>query len=173
MTTMLFNRIQELKEWKPMEPIQFSAQQVLRFNNKIETIKKSKGYDPIVNTFYLIDLEGWNEIVDKDYLKYLARLYVVEILEYIDGKGVVLEDIWGNIDKIVKEIIDGTVDEDYYLNTIDFYDCINNGGSNMDDLYGTIKQAIRLDNKRLLYYIIFKKSFDIAEIVSEYIGEDP
>ena len=172
MTATLFNRIQTLKEYKPMEPIQFSAQQVQRFVNKIQTIKKLEKKD-YIDIRYLIDLEGiYNAVIDKDYIKYLARMHVVNVLEYIDSKGVVLEDIWENIDKILKEIIDGTVDEDYYLNTIDIYDCINNG-SNMDDLYGVINQAIRLDNKRLLYYIIFNESSDIADIAYEYIREHP
>ena len=171
MTATLFNRIQTLKEYKPMEPIQFSAQQVQRFVNKIQTIKKLEKEDNI-DIRYLIDLEGYNAVIDKDYIKYLARMHVVNVLEYIDSKGVVLEDIWENIDKILKEIIDGTVDEDYYLNTIDIYDCINNG-SNMNDLYGVINQAIRLDNKRLLYYIIYDESSDIADRAYEYIGEHP
>ena len=172
MTATLFNRIQTLKEYKPMEPIQFSAQQVQRFVNKIQTIKKLEKKDNI-DIRYLIDLEGYNAVIDKDYIKYLARMHVVNVLEYIDSKGVVLEDIWENIDKILKEIIDGTVDEDYYLNTIDIYDCINNNGSNMDDLYGVINQAIRLDNKRLLYYIIYDESSDIADRAYEYIREHP
>ena len=172
MTATLFNRIQTLKEFKPMEPIQFSAQQVQRFVNKIQTIKKLEKKDHI-GIEYLIDLEGiYNAVIDKDYIKYLARMHVVNVLEYIDSKGVVLEDIWENIDKILKEIIDGTVDEDYYLNTIDIYDCINNG-SNMNDLYGVINQAIRLDNKRLLYYIIFNESSDIADRAYEFIREHP
>ena len=171
MTATLFNRIQTLKEYKPMEPIQFSAQQVQRFVNKIQTIKKLEKDDNI-DIKYLIDLEEYNAVIDKDYIKYLARMHVVNVLEYIDSKGVVLEDIWENIDKILKEIIDGTVDEDYYLNTIDIYDCINNG-SNMNDLYGVIKQAIRLDNKRLLYYIIFNESEDIMDRAFDVIRENP
>ena len=170
MTTALFNKIEILKQWKPMEPIQFSAQQVQRFVNKIQTIKKLEKDDNI-DIRYLIDLEGYNAVIDKDYIKYLARMHVVNVLEYIDSKGVVLEDIWENIDKILKEIIDGTVDEDYYLNTIDIYDSIN--GSNMDDLYGVINQAIRLDNKRLLYYIIYDESSDIEDRAFEVIREDP
>ena len=169
MTTGLFNKIEILKQWEPMEPIQFSAQQVQKFVNKIQTINKITGCNQSIS--YLIELEGYNAEVDKDYIKYLARKHVVNVLEYIDSKGVVLEDIWENIDKILKEIIDGTVDEDYYLNTIDIYDSIN--GSNMDDLYGVINQAIRLDNKRLLYYIIYRESSDIADRAFEYIREIP
>ena len=169
MTTTLFNRIETLKQWKPMEPIQFSAQQVQGFVKKMQAISILEGGNLPIS--YLIELEGYKEVIDKDYIKYLARKHIVNILEYIDGKGVVLEDIWGNIDKILKEMIDGTVDEDYYTNTIDIYDSIN--GSNMDDLYGVINQAIRLDNKRLLYYIIYDECSDIADRAYEVIREHP
>ena len=168
--TTPFNKIEILKSWKPMEPIQFSAQQVQGFVKKMQAISiLEDNYNLAIS--YFIELEGYKEVIDKDYIKYLARKHVTNILEYIDGKGVVLEDIWGNIDKILKEMIDGTVDEDYYTNTIDIYDSIN--GSNMDDLYGVINQAIRLDNKRLLYYIIYDECSDIADRAYEVIRELP
>ena len=171
MTATLFNRIETLKEWKPMEPIQFQPKQVNEFVKKMQAIAILEGCDLPIS--YLIELEGLKEIIDKDYIKYLARKHIVNILEYIDKKGMVLEDIWGNIEKILKEIINGTVDEDYYTNTIDIYDSIN--GSHLDDtdLYGVIDQAIRLDNKRLLYYIIFNESADIMDRAYEVIREDP
>ena len=171
MTTALFNKIEILKQWKPMEPIQFSAQQVQKFMQKMQTINKLTGCDQPIS--YLIELEGYNAVVDKDYIKYLARKHVVNVLEYIDGKGVVLEDIWENIDKILKEIIDGTVDEDYYLNTIDIYDSISGNYMSDIDLYAVIDQAIRLDNIRLLYYIIYDECSDIADRAYEVIREHP
>ena len=171
MTATLFNRIQTLKEYKPMEPIQFLPKQVNEFVKKMQAIVILEGCDPPIP--YLLELEGMKEVVDADYVKYLARKHIVNILEYIDGKGVVLEDIEWNISQILKEIINGTVDEDYYTNTIDIYDSINGSHTDDIDLYDVINQAIRLDNKRLLYYIIFKESEDIIDRAFEVIRENP
>ena len=171
MTATLFNRIQTLKEYKPMEPIQFLPKQVNEFVKKMQAIAVLKGYDPPIT--YLLELEGMKEVVDADYVKYLARKHIVNILEYINGKGVVLEDIEWNISQILKEIINGTVDEDYYTNTIDIYDSINGSYTDDIDLYGVINQAIRLNNKRLLYYIIFNESEDIIDRAFEVIRENP
>ena len=171
MTATLFNRIQTLKEYKPMEPIQFLPKQVNEFVKKMQAIAVLEGFNPPIP--YLLELEGMKEVVDADYVKYLARKHIVNILEYIDGKGVVLEDIEWNISQILKEIINGTVDEDYYTNTIDIYDSINGSHTDDIDLYGIINQAIRLDNKRLLYYIIFKESEDIIDRAFEVIRENP
>ena len=171
MTAPLFNRIQTLKEYKPMKPIQFLPKQVNEFVKKIQAIAVLEGFDPPIP--YLLELEGMKEVVDADYVKYLARKHIVNILEYIDGKGVVLEDIEWNISQIIKEIINGTVNEDYYTNTIDIYDSINYTFADDIDLYGVINQAIRLDNKRLLYYIILKESLDIMDRAFEVIREDP
>ena len=171
MTAAIFNRKETLKQWKPMVPIQFSPKQISDYTKKMQAISILEGC--VLPISYLIELEGYKEVIDKDYIKYLARKHIVDILAYIDGKGMVLEDIYDNIQQILKEIIDGTVDEDYYTNTIDIYDSINGSHTDVIDLYGVINQAIRLDNKRLLYYIIFDESSDIADRAYEVIREDP
>ena len=172
MTATLFNRIQTLKEYKPMEPIQFLPKQVNEFVKKMQAIAVLEGYNPPIT--YLLELEGMKEVVDADYVKYLARKHIVNILEYINGKGVVLEDIEWNISQILKEIINGTVDEDYYTNTIDIYeDLIWNNKWIEGDVHDVIDEAIRLDNKKILYYIIFNESEDIIDRAFEVIRENP
>ena len=74
-----------------MEPIQFLPKQVNEFVKKMQAIVILEGCDPPIP--YLLKLEGMKEVVDADYVKYLARKHIVNILKYIDGKGVVLEDI--------------------------------------------------------------------------------
>ena len=171
MTAAIFNRKETLKQWKPMVPIQFSPKQISDYTKKIQAICILEGGDLPIS--YLIELEGLRIEVDKNYVKYLARKHIVDILAYIDGKGMVLENIYDNIQQILKEIIDGAVYEDYYTNTIDIYDSINGSHCVEIDLYGVINQAIRLDNKRLLYYIIDDQSAYIADRAYEVIREDP
>ena len=173
MTATLFNRIQMLKEYKPMEPIQFLPKQISDFTKKMQAIAILERCDPPMS--YLIEIEGLKEIIDKDYVKYLARKHIADILEYIDKKGVVLEDIWGNIEQILKEIINGVVNEDYYTNTIDIYEDLiyNKKGIEGGVLYDVIDEAIRLDNKKILYYIIFNESEDIIDRAYDVIREDP
>ena len=172
MTAAIFDRIKLLKEWKPMEPIQFLPKQISDFTKKMQAIAILERCDPPMS--YLIEIEGSKEIIDKDYVKYLARKHIVDILEYINGKGVVLEDIEWNISQILKEIINGTVNEDYYTNTIDIYeDLIWNNKWIEGDVHDVIDEAIRLDNKKILYYIIFNESEGIMDRAFEVLREDP
>ena len=170
MSETLFNRKQMLKEYKPMEPIQLPSQQIQYYVQKIRDICDNEGCDSLP-TSYLIELEANQDPIDADYVKYLALKHVDEIIRYIKSKGVVLIDIEWNIKLILNEIINDVVDEDYYLNTLDIYDSLN--GNKIDDynIYDIINQAIRLDNKRMLYYIIFKEDEEMADRVYEVIGE--
>ena len=167
MSETLFNRIQALKEYKPMEPIQLSTNQIQYYNQKIHYTGECDSF----TTPYLIELEGYQDPIDADYVKYVALKYINSLIEYIKSKGVVLEDIEWNIRQILNEIINNTVDEDYYLNTIEIYHTISGNGYDDENIYDLINQAIRLDNKRMLYYLIFKEDEEMADRVYEVIRE--
>ena len=171
MTNILnYNRQQALKAWEPMQPIQLPTKLIQYYNHKIHNIHDIKECDSFT-TPYLIELEGYQQQIDANYVKYVALKYINNLIKYIESKGIVLEDIELNIRQILNEITNNTVDEDYYLNTIEIYNSISGNNYNDEDIYDVINQAIRLDNKRLLYYIIFKEDEDMADRVNEVISE--
>ena len=168
MTAAIFeyNRQQDLKTWEPIPNMYLEPELIQYFDNKI----KIDGVD----ISYLLDLlnEAYNTYKETDiyvkYLKYVVLLHMRHIIEYIESKGIVLGDVKWNIKQILNEIITNQVDEDYYLNTIDIYEGISGLGDSTD-IYGLIDQAIRLDSRRMLYYLIFKEDEDMVERLSEVI----
>ena len=169
MTSSIFNRQQTLKEWKPIQSIQLPPHIIQDYNLKIQKICKQEGCDSLEPS-YLIELEGYKPLIDVNYVKYVALKHMNSIIDYINSKGIVLKDIEWNIKLIINEILTNQVDEDYYLNTIEIYESLGNTmlGS---DVYDLINQAIRLDNKRMLYYLIFREDEDMADRVYEVIRE--
>ena len=166
-----FNRQQALKNYKPTQHIRLPQQKIREYELKIQNIcNNEQQYNP--PTEYLIDLEGMQEQIDHDYVKYLFLRHIKNILEYITTKGFKLIDIEWNIKIILNDIINGIVDESYYENTIDIYDSISGNYFNDEpDLYSVIDQAIRLNNKKILYYLLFREDLNIADRVYEVIRE--
>ena len=142
----------------------------MKYEQKIRDICDYEGcYN--LQTEYLIDIEGQQEQIDHNFIKYLARKHVKSILNYIESKGVVLNDIEGNIRLILDEIIKGVVDESYYLNTLDIYDSISGNCYEEPDICKIIDQAVRLNNERILYYILFDQDENMADCVYEITRE--
>ena len=168
MTNTIFNRQQTLKEWKPIQSIQLPPHIIQDYNLKIQNIFEQKGCDTLEPS-HLIELEGYQPLIDVNYVKYVALKHMNSIIDYINSKGIVLKDIEWNIKLLLNEITTNQVNEDYYLNTIDIYESL--GSWRGSDIYDLINQAIRLDNKRMLYYLIFKEDYELADRVSEVIGE--
>ena len=168
MTNTLFNRQQALKEWEPMQPIQLPTNQIQYYNQKIQNICEQEKRNSLPAS-YLIEIEGYQPLIDVNYIKYVALKHLNTIIEYIKSKGVVLKDIEWNIKLILNEITTNKVNEDYYLNTIDIYESI--GGLDEPDIYNLVNQAIRLDNKRMLYYLIFNEDEEMSDRVFEVIRE--
>ena len=168
MSKTLFNRQQALKAWKPIQPIQLPTQQIQYYTQKIRNICNNEGCDSLP-TSYLIELESNQQPIDADYVKYLALKHIDNLIQYINSKGIVLNDIEWNIKLIINEITTNKVNEDYYLNTIDIYESIS--GISEPDIYDLVNQAIRLDNKRMLYYLILKEDEEMADRVYEVIRE--
>ena len=169
MTNILFNRQQALKEWKPMVSINLPTEQIQYYNQKIQSICEQEGSDTLP-TSYLIELEGYQPLIDVNYVKYVALKHQNNLIEYIKSKGVVLDDIEWNIKLILNEITTNKVSEDYYLNTIDIYESISKGIFE-PDIYDIINQAIRLGNKRMLYYLMFKEDEEMVDRVFEVTRE--
>ena len=151
----MYNRQQQLKEWKPMQPLVLPTEVIQYFEQKIQYECEKEGCLSLTPD-RLISIEHNKPLIDINYLKYLALKHINNIIQYIQNKGYQLENIEENIRKIINEIITNQVSEDYYHNTIDIYESIIDKGI-AGDVYDLIDEAIRLDNKRLLYYIIFNE----------------
>ena len=165
-----YDRKQALKTWKPIQPLILPTEIIQYYDQKIQYVCDKERCDSLP-ACHLINIEDLEPLIDVNYVKYVALKHIDGIIQYIKSKGVVLEDIEWNIRQILNKIINNTVDEDYYLNTIEIYHAIS--GNNYDDenIYDLINQAIRLDNKRILYYLIFKEDEEMAGRVYEVIGE--
>ena len=164
----MYNRQQQLKTWKPFPSIQLQPEEIQYYNHRIETMEKMGCY--LKYSSDLLEEELEQPQIDVKYIKYIGLKYMINLIEYIENNGVKLENIEWNIRQIINEILTNQVSEDYYLNTIDIYESINQSIIE-PDIYYLIDQAIRLDNKRMLYYLIFREDEDIADRVSEVISE--
>ena len=159
-TLIDFNRQQTLKEWEPIQPIQLSPDQIQYFEQKIQLISEERKRNRLL-AYDLIEIEEDEPVIDNNYLKYVALKHIDNLIQYIKSKGVILEDIEWNIKLILNEIITSQVSEDYYLNTIHIYKSIDQ--KPFTNIYDLINQAIRLDNKRMLYYLIFMEDEELAD----------
>ena len=152
MTNTLYNtyyRQEDLKTWKPIPNLHLTPEETQYYDYKMK--------EDDVNIRYPQDVLNEAEfqpLIDDKYLKQIVLIYMTNLIKYIESKGVVLEDIEWNIKLILNEIITNQVTEDYYLNTIDIYESLLPNFIETD-IYYLIDQAIRLDNKRMLYYLIF------------------
>ena len=173
MTNTLFtyyNRQQALKSWQPIQVIHFSPKEIQYYEQKIQSLCEKEDTFTLP-TSYLIELEGYETQKDHAYLKYIALKHMQNLIIYIQSKGIVIKDVEWNIKLLINEILTRQVSEDYYLNTIDIYESIIDKKFYDINNYDLIDEAIRLDNKRMLYYLIFKEDENIADRVFEAIGE--
>ena len=166
----MYNRQQALKTWKPIPNIYLQPEEIQYYDYKIKTMEET-GCGNIKYPQEMIDIESQQPQIDTNYLRHVVLKYMSNLIEYIENKGVILEDVEWNIKLILNEITTNKVNEDYYLNTIDIYESISEGRFGEVDIYDLINQAIRLDNKRMLYYLIFKEDEEMADRLSEVIRE--
>ena len=165
-TLFNFNRLQDLKTWRPIPNIHLQPEEIQYYDYKIQTDNVNIRYPQEV-----LNLAYEEPNINVNYLKQIVLKYMRNLIEYIENKGVQLEDVEWNIKLILNEILTNQVSEDYYLNTIDIYESISEGRFGEVDIYDLINQAIKLDNKRMLYYLIFKEDEEMADRLSEITGE--
>ena len=163
-TLFNFNRQQDLKTWQPILNLHLPQEQIQYYNHKIKT----EGVD-IRDPEKVLNEAYGEPNIDANYLKHLVLLHMSHLINYIKRQGVQLDDIEWNIKLILNEILTNQVSEDYYLNTIDIYESIS--GLDDADIYDLIDQAIKLDNRRMLYYLIFKEDENMVDRLSEVIRE--
>ena len=164
-TLFNFNRQQTLKTWQPLPNIHLQPEEIQYYDYKIQTDGIDIRYPQEV-----LNIAEQQTQVNGNYLKHIVLKYMRNLIEYIENKGVVLEDIEWNIKLILNEIVTNKVSEDYYLNTINIYESISEKFDDVD-IYDLINQAIRLDNKRMLYYLIFMEDEEMADRLSVVIRE--
>ena len=167
-----FERKQYLKTWQPIPNIHLPPEQIQYYNHRIQTYGVDIRYpEGVLNEAFadILNKKYERHEIDDNFLKYLVLLHMDNLIHYIESKGVKVEYIKENIKKILNEIINNEVDEDYYTNTIEIYEDIGEGLDS--DIYNLIDQAIRLGNWRMIYYLIFKEDENMADRLSEVIRE--
>ena len=157
-----YNRKEALKKWQPMPNLHLPPGVINYFNNKKET-------DNVNITIPKNIVKSYDEYIDHNYIKHIMLLHMDHLLCYIESKGVFLGDIRQNLRFILNEIINDEVDEDYYLNTIEIYEGILGFCEGETDIYDLMDQAIKRENWRMIFYLIFKRDEDLMDWFEETI----
>ena len=164
-----YERLNTLKRYKPTVPMIPPTHIRELYEKKIRDISRKKGFhekDTNALMFYDVNLP----FLSQDYLNYLHYRHLLNMVNYVNGKlDKPLTNIPNNIRKILLSIIKEDINESYYLNTIDIYESISN--CEQGDLYPVIDQAIRLNNRNLLYYLYFREDLDFDDKVREVIWD--
>ena len=161
-----YNRKEALKRWQPIPDMFLDPELIDCFNNKVET----DGLLIRDRPEELFD-ESYNALKETDirfeYIKYVVLLHMNYVIKYIENQGVFLGDFIGNIKQILNEIINNEVDESYYENTIEIYEDILGFDMGEADVYDLLDQAIKRENWRMVYYLIFWEDEEMADRLSE------
>ena len=162
-----YNRKEDLKRWQPISSI-FPEPGIIEYlNDKVKIDEQ-----PIHDRPEALFDESFKALKETDlhytYIRYVVILHMNHIIKYIESKGVFLGDSFiGNIRFILNEIINNEVDEDYYKNTIEIYENILGFCEGEADVYDLLDQAIKRENWRMVYYLIFWEDETMQDRLSE------
>ena len=149
-----YNRKEALKRWQPIPNIYSEPGLIEYFNDKVK-IDEQCIRDRPEELFS----ESFKALKETDlhfkYIKHVVLLHMNYIIKYIENQSIFLGDFIGNIRFILNEIINDEVDEDYYKNTIEIYEGILGLCEGDADIYDLLDQAIKRENWRMVYYLIF------------------
>ena len=161
-----YNRKEALKRWQPISNIYSEPGIIEYLNDKIKIDEQ-----PIRDRPEKLFGESFNALNKTDlhykYIKHVVLLHMNYIIKYIESKGVFLGDFIGNIKFILNEIINNEVDEDYYKNTIEIYEGILGFDDGVADVYDLLDQAIKRENWRMVYYLIFWEDDEMQDRLAE------
>ena len=162
----MFNRIGSYKNYKPTTWVQFTEHEIERYNQKY---KKNKN-----NQFYpedAIEEEFENQVVDQLYLQYIKQTHMFNLVRHLDINNFYLGDIQHGIACVFNEIINGEVDFSYYDNTREIYEDLIYNEKGVDDItaYDLINQAVKRDNKRFAYYLLYYEDSYLQDIIKDYL----
>ena len=172
-----YNRQQALKTWQPISNLHLPSEQIQYYNYKIQTndnpelIKYPEDVIAQAVQDVVWDKRLKRHEIDDNFLKHLVLLHMNHLLCYIENKEFVLGDVRWNIATILNEMINNEVDEDYYLNTKDIYEDILGLCRGDADVYDLLDQAIKRENWRMVYYLIFSEDEKMVDRLSELDGE--
>ena len=161
-----YNRKEALKRWEPIPNMDSDPEIIQYFNDKTEIDGLSIRDRPED----LFD-ESYKALKETDvhfeYIKHVVLMHMNYIIKYIENQGVFLGNIKWNIRTILNEIINDEVDEEYYRNTKEIYEDILNIDRNEADVYELLDQAIKRENWRMVYYLIFWEDEEMSDRLSE------
>ena len=163
-----YNRKEDLKKWQPIPNIYSEPGLIEYFNDKVK-IDGQCIRDRPEELF----CESFSALKETDlhfkYIKHVVLLHMNYVIKYIENQGVFLGDFILNIKQILNEIINDEVDEDYYLNTIKIYEDILGFCECDADVYDLLDQAIKRENWRMVYYLIFWEDDEMSDRLCEVI----
>ena len=153
----MFNRIDIYKNYEPTTWVQFTPQEIEKYNQKIQENN---------NQFYPVNAiteEFKNQVVDLHYLQYIKQTHMFNLVRHLDINNFYLGDIQHGIACVFNEIINGEVDFNYYDNTIEIYRDLIYNEKGVEDItaYDLINQAVKRDNKRVAYYLLYREDLEL------------
>ena len=162
----IFDRINVYKNYKPTTWVQFTPQEIERYNQKIQENN---------NQFYpkfAIEEEFENQVVDLLYLQYIKQTHMFNLVRHLDINNFYLGDIQHGIACVFNEIINGEVDFSYYDNTREIYENLTYNEKGVDDItaYDLINQAAKRDNKRVAYHLLYEEDLHLQDVIEDYIS---
>ena len=159
-----FNRIDIYKNYKPTTWVQFTEHEIERYNQKIQENN---------NQFYPVNaiIEEAEKKVDLLYIQYIKQTHMFNLVRHLDINNFYLGDVQYGIACVFNEIINGEVDFSYYDNTREIYEDLIYNEKGVDDIttYDLINQAIKRDNKRFAYYLLYYEDSYLQDIVQDYL----
>ena len=162
----MFNRIGTYKNYKPTTWVQFTPHEIERYNQKYKEDKNNQFYPENA-----IAEEVENQVVDLLYLQYIKQTHMFNLVRHLDINNFYLGDIQHGIACVFNEIINGEVDFSYYDNTREIYEDLIYNEKGVDDItaYDLINQAVKRDNKRFAYYLLYYEDSYLQDIVVDYL----
>ena len=166
-----YNRKEALKKWEPIPNLDLPTETIQYYNYKIQVSNGELIKYPINTIESAVQDVVWDKTlkrneIDDNFLKYLALLHMNHLFRYIEHHGFMLKDVKPVIKEILNEIINNEVDESYYLNTIEIYQDISGFGYEAN-IYDLIDQAIKRENWRMIYYLVFYEDEKITDRMAE------
>ena len=162
----IFNRINVYKNYKPTTWFQFTTEEMEKYEQKIQ--ENNNQFYPE----YAIEEEFNNLVVDLLYLQYIKQTHMFNLVRHLEINNFYLGDIQHGIACVFNEIINGEVDFSYYDNTREIYENLTYNEKGVDDItaYDLINQAIKRDNKRVAYHLLYEEDLHLQDVIEDYIN---
>ena len=161
------NRIEQLRNWKELPVLYLDPQTTAAYDQRIKT-------DCVDLSYPEYSMDPADGESDHTYVRYLMELCLKDYINYAKSMMDNLKYNTKNIKTILNEIIYGDVDEKCYKDKIEFYEqfCKENLQKGRY-YYKLMEQAVKFNDKRMIYYLIFKRQDVLEDWLDWFVDYQP